>query len=514
MDTKLKNRHKLFVVIWVLFVLCLSVNLDNMYMTTPEAANDVAAEMVAMAVAAWIFPMFRFFETGNEKIFYAPLEPVILVGSIAVGTGVFGGLPWLMSMWEDGTGKMLWGMAVIAAAYWCSGCVRQVYVMGVSAYVKERVLLVRYGKQIPGWCSKTIKKAQKGIEKVYHSFDNIDFTDRNNKTILKIVLINALILTVITVLWFYGIVAVVIYSIILFFILRKYFNDLKDKYALLLNATNQMAEGNLNVEVTDDLGVFNPFKKELEKIQDGYQKAVDKEVKSQKMKTELITNMSHDLKTPLTAIITYVDLLKLEKDEEKRKEYIQILEKKSLRLKVLIEDLFEISKATSQTVTLNKMDVDVVNLFKQVKLELDSRFDEAELSFRCTWPEEKLICELDSQKTYRIFENLLVNISKYAMRGTRVYTRVCREENEAVIQLLNVSAAEITVKAEDLTERFVRGDVSRNTEGSGLGLAIARSFTELQQGTFHLTVEGDMFKVEVGFPLKAVKNVDNSPEFA
>ena len=331
---------------------------------------------------------------------------------------------------------------------------------------------------------------------------------------MKIVLINALILTVITVLWFYGIVAVVIYSIILFFILRKYFNDLKDKYALLLNVTNQMAEGNLNVEVTDDLGVFNPFKKELEKIQDGYQKAVDKEVKSQKMKTELITNMSHDLKTPLTAIITYVDLLKLEKDEKKRKEYIQILEKKSLRLKVLIEDLFEISKATSQTVILNKMDVDVVNLFKQVKLELDSRFEEAKLSFRCTWSEEKLICELDSQKTYRIFENLLVNISKYAMHGTRVYTKVCREDNEAVIQLLNVSAAEITVKAEDLTERFVRGDVSRNTEGSGLGLAIARSFTELQQGTFHLTIEGDMFKVEVRFPLKAVKNVDNSPEFA
>ena len=475
-------------------------------MTTSEAANEVASEMVVMAVAAWIFPMFRFFETGNEKIFYAPLELVILVASIAVGTGVFGGLPWLM-MREDGTGKMLWGIAVIAAAYWCSGCVRQVYVMGVSAYVKERVLLVRYGKQIPGWCSKAIKKVQKGIEKVYRSFDSIDFTDRNNKTILKIVLINALILTVITVLWFYGIVAVVIYSIILFFILRKYFNDLKDKYALLLNATNQMAEGNLNVEVTDDLGVFNPFKKELEKIQDGYQKAVDKEVKSQKMKTELITNMSHDLKTPLTAIITYVDLLKLEKDEEKRKEYIQILEKKSLRLKVLIEDLFEISKATSQTVTLNKMDVDVVNLFKQVKLELDGRFDEAELSFRCTWPEEKLICELDSQKTYRIFENLLVNISKYAMHGTRVYTKACREDNEAVIQLLNVSAAEIT-------ERFVRGDVSRNTEGSGLGLAIARSFTELQQGTFHLTIEGDMFKVEVRFPLKAVKNVDNSPEFA
>lgn len=495
-------------------MLVFASNLEDMYMTASEAANQVAAEIVITAVAAWIFPMFRSFETGNEKIFHAPLELVILVAFITVGFGVFGNLPWWMLAGEDEPGQMLWGTAIIAASYWCSGCIRQMYVMGVPAYTKERVLLVCYGKQIPGWCRKAVGKVQSGIEKVYRSFDNIDFTDRNDKTILKIVLINALILTVITVLWFYGIVAVVIYSIILFFILRKYFNDLKDKYALLLNATNQMAEGNLNVEVTDDLGVFNPFKKELEKIQDGYQKAVDKEVKSQKMKTELITNMSHDLKTPLTAIITYVDLLKLEKDEEKRKEYIQILEKKSLRLKVLIEDLFEISKATSQNVTLHKMDVDVVNLFKQVKLELDSRFEEAELGFRCTWPEEKLICELDSQKTYRIFENLLVNISKYAMHGTRVYTKVYREKDEAVIQLLNVSAAEITVKAEDLTERFVRGDASRNTEGSGLGLAIARSFTELQQGTFRLTVEGDMFKVEVRFPLKTVKNVDNSPEFA
>ncbi len=243
MDTKLKNRHKLFAVIWMLFVLVFASNLENMYMTASEAANQVATEIVITAVAAWIFPMFRSFETGNEKIFHAPLELVLLVAFIVVGFGVFGDLPWWMLAGEDETGQMLWGTAIIAASYWCSGCIRQMYVMGVPAYMKERVLCVRYGKQIPGWCRKAVGKVQSGIEKVYRSFDNIDFTDRNNKTILKIVLINALILTVITVLWFYGIVAVVIYSIILFFILRKYFNDLKDKYALLLNATNQMAEG-------------------------------------------------------------------------------------------------------------------------------------------------------------------------------------------------------------------------------------------------------------------------------
>ena len=272
---------------------------------------------------------------------------------------------------------------------------------------------------------------------------------------------------------------------------------------MLLNITNQMAEGNLDIEIEEDLGIFNPFKQEIRKIQDGYQKAVEKEVKSQRMRTELVTNVSHDLKTPLTAIITYVNLLKEEKDEEKRKEYVEVLDKKSLRLKALIEDLFEISKASSQNVSLQIVDVDVVNLFKQVKLELEDKFEKAGLDFRCAYPEEKLICPLDSQKTYRIFENLLINVSKYTLEGTRVYVKIFTEEEgrTAVIQVLNVSAEEISVKASDLTERFVRGDASRNTEGSGLGLAIAKSFTELQKGNFQIKIEGDLFKAEVRFPV-------------
>ena len=157
-----------------------------------------------------------------------------------------------------------------------------------------------------------------------------------------------------------------------------------------------------------------------------------------------------------------------------------------MRLKVLIEDLFEISKASSQNVNLNPMNVDIVNLFKQVKFELEDKFEEKGLEFRITFPEEKVILRLDSQKTYRIFENLLNNIVKYALPGTRVYVEIEKTEKDVFIRLKNISATELTFNPEEITERFVRGDESRNTEGSGLGLAIVKSFVGLQGGSFHI----------------------------
>ena len=213
--------------------------------------------------------------------------------------------------------------------------------------------------------------------------------------------------------------------------------------------------------------------------------------------------MSHDLKTPLTAIITYTDLLKSEKDPEKQKEYLDVLEKKSLRLKVLIEDLFEISKASSRNVTMHYVNVDIVGLLKQAGLEYDSQIKAANLEIRWRLPEEKVILLLDSQKTYRIFENLILNITKYAMPHTRVYISMTVTEKNVVISMKNVSAAEMDFDVEEITDRFVRGDASRNTEGSGLGLAIAKSFTELQDGKMTIYTEADLFKVEIVFPRKA-----------
>ena len=260
-----------------------------------------------------------------------------------------------------------------------------------------------------------------------------------------------------------------VYSVVLFYLLQKYLKKIQEQYKLLLEATNELAKGNLNGTIPEDLGVFKPFRDEIDKIQTGFKKAVDEEVKSTRMKTDLITNVSHDLKTPLTAIITYVDLLKKEDlTEEERSKYIRILDQKANRLKILIEDLFEVSKATSKAITLNIVDVDIVSLLRQVKLELQDKIDATDLIFRWQLPEEKLLLTLDSQRTYRVFENLIVNITKYAMPHSRAYITMENTENHVKITMKNI-ATELDFNPSEITERFVRGDASRNTRGKRPG---------------------------------------------
>lgn len=390
----------------------------------------------------------------------------------------------------------VYNLCVLTLFFFCCWyigiCARAVAEKRIIGYVRERSLIYRF--------FPFMKKKALGV---YNAVEHLDLTKDARKTIVKVILINAVILFIISILWYGGFFMTVIYSFILYLILRKYVSGLQKKYGVLLKATNEMAEGNLNVTIDEDLGVFEPFKPQIIRIQEGFRRAVDEEVKSQKMKAELITNVSHDLKTPLTAIITYVNLLKEEGiTEEQRKEYLDVLERKSLRLKVLIEDLFEVSKANSQNITLNLTDVDIMSLLKQVSFEMADKLEAAGLDVRMNLTDEKILLSLDSQKTYRIYENLFGNIAKYAMRGTRVYVNGFRIDDTVVITLKNISAQEITVDSADLTERFVRGDASRNTEGSGLGLAIAKSFTELQGGELSLEVDGDLFKVTTTWRLK------------
>ena len=227
------------------------------------------------------------------------------------------------------------------------------------------------------------------------------------------------------------------------------------------------------------------------------------EAKSQNMKTELITNISHDLKTPLTAIITYVDLLKKENiSENERKSYIQTIEQKSQRLKVLIEDLFEVSKVNSGNIKLNLQKIDVVSLLKQIRFEMEDEIEKSNLTFRWNLPEERVVLNLDSQRTYRIFENLLTNMLKYALPYTRAYVDALILDKKVVIVFRNVSAAELDFDVQRLSERFVRGDASRNTEGHGLGLAIVKSFVEVQKGSFKIDVDGDLFKVTIAWDIE------------
>lgn len=364
--------------------------------------------------------------------------------------------------------------------------------LGIREYIRQRSLVYRFFPYM--------KRKFKGI---YRSMTHVDLTRNAHAAIIKVLVVNAVILFMISLLWFGGLALTLAYSVVLYFILRKYVSDLQRKYRILLDAVDEIAEGNLNVSINEDLGVFEPFREQLFKIQDGLKKAVDTEFRSQKMKVELITNMSHDLKTPLTAIITYVNLLKDESiTPEQSREYLATLDRKSLRLKSLIEDLFEFSKANSDNVTLNIMDVDVMNLVKQVAFEMSDKLGESGLDVRMNLTEERVILPLDSQKTYRVYENLFGNIAKYALEGTRVYVNGFRLDDTVVITLKNISSQEITVEAADLTERFVRGDCSRNTEGSGLGLAIAKSFTELQGGKLEVEVDGDLFKVITTWRIK------------
>lgn len=338
------------------------------------------------------------------------------------------------------------------------------------------------------------------INKLINKVSSFDINDDINKIILKIVSVNCLIISIICCFFTFGIFFSLIYSTILFVILKNKFNEFKNDYDILLNAVKRLSNGDFDVEINQDIGMFNSLGTEFTNIKNGFEKAVNEEVKSQKMKTELISNVSHDLKTPLTSIITYVDLLKNDNlSPNKRNEYIETLDRNSLRLKNLIHDLFEVSKANSGNIKLNFVNVDLVALIQQTKFELTDKFNEKNLTFKTNFPEEKIILSLDSSKTYRIFENLLINISKYALENTRVYIDIINHKDEVKIIFKNISADEIKVSEDELVERFIQGDTSRNTSGSGLGLAIAKSFTELQNGIFKVNVDGDLFKAIVIF---------------
>lgn len=348
-------------------------------------------------------------------------------------------------------------------------------------------------------CFWLIKKIKILINYVTH----FDINDSINKTVLKIIISNLLVILIIRYFFNFGILGIVLtfaYTILLFNLLKNKLTEIKNDYLVLSNAVKRISNGDFDVEINQDIGLFNSLGKEFTDIKNGFEKAVSEEVKSQSMKTELISNVSHDLKTPLTSIITYIDLLKDENlSDDKRNEYIDTLDRNSLRLKNLIDDLFEVSKVNSGNVQLNIVDVDIVALIQQAKFELSDQFNNKNLIFKTNYPNEKIILSLDSLKTYRIFENLLINISKYALANTRVYIDIIDHGNEIEISFKNISADEIMVSEDKLVERFVQGDTSRNTSGSGLGLAIAKSFTEVQKGTFKIAIDGDLFKAIVTF---------------
>ena len=493
---------------------------DNAY-SPFQIYFNMGAEWIVLVAAvfvmlmALILPFFKKLETGKEKIFNWSLEVNGCIATLAIGGIIlmfeimtvssytvleeilvdYGGLK---IIGYDITPKMLYNIMLVVNFLGWVLCFFMEYIVVAAfrqflcapvSYLKERWLVIVFLRWIKKKCVQ-----------LFRYVTDIEVGSGMKKSIIKVVLANFAILFLLCCMWVFGVFGLIIYSIGLYVLLAKWGAKIQAQYEDMVYTTGQMAEGNLKVELAEDLGLFTELGCELKKVQDGFSKAVAEEAKSQNMKTELITNVSHDLKTPLTAIITYVDLLKKEDiTEDERKEYVDTLDRKSQRLKVLIEDLFEVSKASSNNITMYYSEVDLVNLLKQVCLENEDKIAESTLDIRWTLPDKKCVAHLDPNRTYRIMDNLLQNALKYSMPHSRVYVDMEEKETEYVICFKNMSATEMNFDASEITERFVRGDLSRNTEGSGLGLAIAQSFTDLQNGKFNVEIDGDLFKVTLRF---------------
>lgn len=369
--------------------------------------------------------------------------------------------------------------------------------------------LIRRIKAGTLWKNSLIRKVLKWIGKC--SGKLVDFArafSRNTAEKIKVLLVGGAFLFLQFLIIGCGFTGAGVFLIILLivdaaaviFIIRK-----ADGLDLIMDGLKKISDGELQYKIkTDTLtGKQKVMAEYINNIGSGLDAAVENSLKKERMQTELITNVSHDLKTPLTSIINYVDLMKRENPTDpKIQEYLRILDEKSQRLKVLTEDVVEASKASTGNIKLEMNDIDFVEMVQQVIGEFEEKFQEKNLTMMVHFTDEPSIIYADGQRMWRVLENVFGNVAKYAMEGTRVYAEISNRNKKVTFSLKNISAQPLNISADELTERFIRGDVARNTEGSGLGLSIAKSLTELQGGEFKLYLDGDLFKVMITFVAK------------
>ena len=340
----------------------------------------------------------------------------------------------------------------------------------------------------------------RSIKRHIGRLSEVDLSDRLDSTLGKYVLIQTVVTGLIACFWSFGIVLALIYGVVLFLYIRKKLKKVQMDYQVLLKEAHQLADGRFDEEITQDVGIFNALGDELKNVRIGFEKAVSEEIKSQNMKTKLISNVSHDLKTPLTGIKNYAELLGQDNVSGQDKQvYLENLQHYIDRLNNLIEDLFEVSKVNSGNIELNPVELNVVALIQQAQAETEDLLKQKNLTVILDAPENGIVQALDGDKTYRIFENLFTNIAKYTLPGTRVYVSATAQPEYTEIVFKNISEAQMNFTPEEIVERFVRGDKSRHESGSGIGLAIVKSFTEVQNGTFSIEIDGDLFKAVVRF---------------
>lgn len=385
-----------------------------------------------------------------------------------------------------------------------------IYIIGLTylgAYVSLAVMTVTTIKRLKArefWHSFTTYRIYKSIkDRIKKTSSKVLDKSASQKKIIILYIAFIFVSCILGVTFFTGIsfiVLIVLWIWTLYKILEynKRLNEIK-------NALHEIYMGNPNIDLdTEELtGTLKELATYVNDVSNGFNNAIQEKLKSERLKTELITNVSHDIKTPLTSIINYVDLLKQENiQDEKVQEYIKVLDSKSQRLKKLIEDLVEASKASSGNVKLNIEEINLSELLKQVTGEFKDKFDEKNLIIDLDLPSNNVNIQADNRYMYRIIENLYSNVSKYAMENTRVYITLLKTNDEIRLEIKNVSKDKLNITADELMQRFVRGDKSRYTEGSGLGLSIAKSLCELQDCKFDIEIDGDLFKAVLIWNIK------------
>lgn len=374
----------------------------------------------------------------------------------------------------------------------------------LEKYIKDKSILYYFYIRLKNILNKIIAIFVKSLES-----NNIS----SKRLVTEVVVFSIYIFSSIIIVWTYvyrkmviGLISYADMKILPLFIVNVIIVGLIAIYVFILESdistiktlTQNILNGQIDNEKNIKKIIINKdIADDIKNIENGLNKAVEEAVKSERMKGELITNVSHDLKTPLTSIINYIDFLDKENiSEDEKKKYISILKERSNRLKILIEDLFEVSKASSGNVELNMENIDLIALIRQTLGEFEEKIEKSTLSFIKEIP-DRVIIYADGKKTFRVFQNIISNILKYSMDNSRVYISVNEEEELISIVFRNISKYQINMNEEEILERFKRGDSSRTTEGSGLGLAIAKSLIELQGGKFELVIDGDLFKVKI-----------------
>lgn len=370
------------------------------------------------------------------------------------------------------------------------------FFIGIDIYYVKYSLcsgFVRFLKE-DTWLGNRIMELYGGIK----DLSNYDLDQKIKSLILKGVLLNTVLMFLCALFW--GWLLVLIYGVVSYIFLLHQAQRIVKEYDKLLVRLDRIAQGDFKVDDQYQTSILPSLQEKLDTVQEDFEEAVKERVRSQNLRTELITNVSHDLKTPLTGIKSYLELLNdSQLSAEDKEEYLIRLNQYTDRLSKLIEDLFEVSKANSGNIQLETQNVDIVSLVEQVLVENETMLEKKGLSPVIRKPEEPILCLLDGDKTVRIFENLLSNVAKYALENTRVFVTMEKNQDTVDIMIQNISKTPLDFDPHDITERFVRADQSRHEEGSGLGLAIVKSFCEIQNGSFTVQLDGDVFKAIVQF---------------